>query len=272
MKLEIKALTSKEHFVLTQQLESDLNAFWAEFHIIAFDVQRMWRTAINKSKAPARHKAGYIQEVQVIEKSDNKWIIQSEGEFTDLVEVGHAPWDLKKGLLRSKSARRSKDGSLYTIVPFRHYAKDLSAAGIYEDVSAIDKDHESLVGTMKTVVSKRYREVGHRQEENAFGQTVKRAIYSKNPARYNKKSRVPKKQKKFQGIVKTGSKKQTGYMTFRIVSSKSPESSWIHPGYKGQNIFSSISGKIESMVKRKLQTALMKDIAMGGRDTMEIVR
>lgn len=242
---------SKQEFEVFSQFS--LNNFWATFHVAAYEFQKEWRLAVLNSGAPGGHKDGYIKEIKISSPDEGNWVVESEGWYTDLVEEGHGPWDLKKGLLSSDRARRAKDGSIYTIVPMRHNVKELKAAGVYQDVADIGKEFNEAMGVAQQIASQKYRVIGFKFEDNAYGKTIRRAVYQPGATRVDAPG-------KFQGIVKTGDTGQGGYLTFRVVSTKSDQSSWIHPGYKAEPVFDSVASSFENKLRKKLQNALLKDM------------
>ena len=184
----------------------------------------------------------YIEGIQDPELNKNVAIIRLEGWLPNALEDGLSPFDMKKGLLQGPKARRSKEGNPYTIVPFG--MKSAGAAGPSPPVMPAG--------------------VYGRAKKLEFGQSLKLPIKWEDLGRKTRKSPNPAKWesykwktspyagvtkvRKYPGMLPTSKAGQmAGYKTFRVVSSKSDPSSWIHPGFRARGIVDKAAANFESI-------------------------
>lgn len=178
------------------------------------------------------------------------------------LENGRGPWDMKPMLLNGPKARVSKKGTRYNIIPFRHGASNSFAPssnampmpkGIYQQA-------RELKASVRQGTAMKWG-----------GRLPATGTPGKNPTTgYQHKHDV------YEGMVrieKTYEKAtQSKYMTFRIVSEKSDQKSWWHPGYQAHHIAKGVSdycrpaveGMIKAAAERDLQSAI-DSISLGVR-------
>jgi len=129
----------------------------------------------------------------------------------DGIESGFESFDIKPGLLRSPKAKRAKDGDPYMDVPF---------------------EHRTTKRGKGTHVASRYRRdkiKAAAKEAASMGEALRIFTRGKKTIHSDMK------------VTPTGEAQ-----TFRRVSKKSPESSWIHPGRpEGLGIFKRTAEEIE---------------------------
>lgn len=255
--------------------------FWAEFHRMPLLVKNRWVDMVMSSGALPRFKQGYAGEIQIVNTDRISYKILSEGEFTRRIEEGVQPYDLKPGMLASPRAREGKNGR-YIRIPFRHSAKSLKAAGVYNKARNLDRERSEASGGARVSVSRMMR-TGTFQDTNADGQIVSRAMYrpaarrldassmkryrnegKKNPA--TKWPRGVSSPNVLHGLVKSGSPRHTQYMTFRTVSEKTPQFKWIHPGFKAHPVFDKVLASAMPQIEKRLKDAMMKDLAAAKMD------
>ncbi len=198
---------------------------------------------------------------------------------TDLLEKGHGLIDLKPGLLRGPKSRAGKEGR-YNIVAFRHgapgsdpFRNNPMPISVYktftQDVKQADAQRkagsQAIPGTSYT--SKSSATPGDRSY--TWG------------ARFDKTSQLGRKTKeikqkgktvghytlktgKYAGMVRlqqsTTKSRRGGYMTFRIVSSRSDPSSWIVPEQEPWPIRKVVTDFMRPFAEGILKEALEADI------------
>ena len=133
-------------------------------------------------------------------------------------ETGFDGFDQKSYLFRHKKARRSKEGYLYNIIPFRHEPKG-------ERGQRDTNYHQELQETIKGM-QKINREIYDRS-----GRPIGTVVGKANKNVEGITSGLIKVRKKYKKV------NQNQYLTFRVISEKSPHDSWAHPGYKGIKAF-----------------------------------
>lgn len=156
-----------------------------------------------------------------------QWTLRNDAPYAEGLEVGFPERDLKRCLPTAPRARRAKDGSLYLIVPFRHGVPGTRGMvpmpqGVYRMARTLQ--HSRTLGAPTTRTS-------------ATGYEVPRFTYRWN-GRLTAQSLSgagigPAAVRRFEGMVRMGRKGHTSYLTFRVMSEKSPVGSWIRPATPG---------------------------------------
>lgn len=156
------------------------------------------------------------------------WAIGNKMQAARSLEEGHDAYDQKATLFNgtSKRARRAKDGSLYLVIPFRHGVP--GTRGIKpmpKEVYAMAKRMEfsRVLGAPSIRTS-------------ATGWEVPRWTYRWND-RLTEKGlaalNASGSTSRYSGMVRMSKSGHTSYMTFRVMSTKSPASSWVRPAAPG---------------------------------------
>ncbi len=185
------------------------------------------------------------------------WNIALDDERAAKVEDGCPAWDMKLGLSRYRKARISKDGTFYLIVPFRHgipTSKNLGRPmpkAIYAQAKQLV--HSRQLGAPATRVS-------------ATGFTVPKFAY-----RWNGKLELSLAQfdlatvKRYGGMYRmnrvSGNSVHTEYITFRVMSQKSPAGSWIRPAVPALNALKQAISQTWVNGRASLEEALSADLA-----------
>lgn len=190
--------------------------------------------------------------------------VTADTPYAQTIETGSAPRDMKPGLLAGPKARRGKNGSIYTIIPFRHGTP-----------GAV---------TMRAMPQEVYREArqlaysritGSRMEKNAWGEMTRRNTYQwgdrLGKTEIGWRSRIaPKGQEYthttsiFSGMVRMGEAKHSQFMTFRVVSSNSPTNSWWSPGVDPKPVAAAVAEMVEPHAMQMIRAAFMEDLATMG--------
>jgi len=173
------------------------------------------------------------------EAGKNVYIIYlAENSPADPFEEGFDKFDMKPGFLNSSKARRTKKGGKYLTIPIQQHPSSQRPGGTRKIV-----DMRSAVASVlkDKTVDKRIEEYNSQ------------AIGLSRFGRVTKYINIP--DPKVAGLVKVQppGKKGSKYYLFRRVSDKSAKQKWIHPGFAGADIFSSldkyVKDGIESIIK-----------------------
>jgi hypothetical protein len=178
-----------------------------------------------KAPSPATAKGVFRNQTGVL-----SWALGNASRNAESVEFGREEYDMKKCLATAPRARRAKDGSMYLVIPFRHATSDAktNAAGrtgtgmrampkkVYEAAKGLSRSmrvgtaftRESATGF--TVPAWGYQWQGRISEKTLLAMGLDAATAKRNA-----------------GMVRFGKKGHSSYMTFRVMSQKSPASSWI---------------------------------------------
>jgi hypothetical protein len=128
-------------------------------------------------------------------------------------------------MLSGKNVKVSKDGHLYVIVPFRHGTPgSVTMKPMPQEIAKQAKKLTSST-SIGRVGGKLITNWGSRLNEPEHGRRSKISTPDRPFAPYTWKTGP------YHGMVKTGGKGHTQYMTFRVVSSKTPADSqaWAQP-------------------------------------------
>ena len=99
--------------------------------------QRKWMSyASGKEDLPSggkvrSHSGRYLRSIQLEEDGDHSFTIFSDDPKAMDIEEGRDAWSMIDKLHTSHKVRRSKKGTLYLIVPFRHGTPDTVVVGEY---------------------------------------------------------------------------------------------------------------------------------------------
>jgi hypothetical protein len=181
------------------------------------------------------------------------------GKTFDLVkdiEDGKPSRDMKPAILRSGSARTTKEGVHYVIIPFRH--------GSGESVH-----FKSNIGpTAKKVVRER-GELSESTWSPAGGLSPFAKLMREKEVMGPKRAKVivgsggttrsyTWQRRQFAGLRNYGAARHSQYMTFRTVSDRSDPNSWIYPAMPANPIFRSMATAMEPIVRKNVEDSIRR--------------
>lgn len=178
--------------------------------------------------------------------------------WSEWMEKGAKAFDMKNTHPYGKKSRVSKDGTPYLIIPIRHGTPGTERNPMPKEIySAVRSAIKAGEFTKSQVVNSQ-----DHTEKNYGGQNVWRASYKWG-------SRLTGLSQEFQnleGLVWFNKKSSGGgylnssYMTFRIISAKSPEGAWIMP--EKPAIIPHVIESTKDTVAELLQAAIRKDLGI----------
>jgi hypothetical protein len=188
---------------------------------------------------------------QKVSASTQSFEITLVGRMPNNFEFGMPSFDMKSvrpGWLGGAKARRAKDGSFYTVIPFRHSTSSETNMAYTGKARAV-----STPTNLKNQLRSAVREYGlDRMIRTATGQVARGSV-----------SRIPKSapvHPYLQGLTRIQNTTRTGgssqLMTFRVMSENSNPSSWIHPGIKAANLLPEVENWVDNQLDRILETIL----------------
>ena len=183
------------------------------------------------------------------------------------IEDGTSPHDLKSALHTSHQVRRSKDGKLYLIIPFRHGTPRMATgeAGRGSQRATLHSMPMSTYQRAKELALSRrvggyvepsvhgggrkaYRNVYQWGEKlTGMADTGRRAGWKTSP--YEGMVRFPREEPSVSGSI---------YMTFRVMSEKS--TGWIHPGTPPMHLAQRTANEMKAPVTGIIQNGFEKDL------------
>lgn len=180
------------------------------------------------------------------------------------IEFGKPAWDMKPMLLNGPKARLSKSGHVYNIIPFRHGVPGKSGANAH--FQQMPKDIHQMARQLKPTISAGRHIVQYGGKlagtEGKYPRQTKTVAMtgphgSIRLAKYTHKTGI------YEGMVRVesgyGKVRQSQYMTFRVVSDKSPMASWWHPGRAAQPHINFIVGHCKPVIEKMLTDAAHLD-------------
>ncbi len=195
------------------------------------------KTKLHKSRAD------YLSGLRMTKPQRNVAMIELIGTVPNMVEAGVGAFDMKSGFEKSKNATAKKDGGWYLTVPFQHaWSGALGEASYFS-------------GVMPAAVHAAASRLGDKERLNASSlpgglgaPSSRKAVVgeSREFAEYKNKSSI------YSGMIKSTKAGHTGYTTFRRVSDKSDENSWVHSGIEERDLF----GKAE------MNTNILREVDM----------
>lgn len=167
-------------------------------------------------------------------------------------------YDMKKTHPYGLKSRVSNKGIPYLIIPFRWGTPNGKGTKRRWSSFIPQKEYDSIVKGFELSTVKE-RDINNlRFEKNAKGQMVERA-------RYKWKSRLKESDSwddRATGMVRMKDIRGSTYFTFRIISAKSPEGSWLYhrDGTEGINILAALERTVRPKVEKIIETALKTDL------------
>ncbi|HGX3708886.1 TPA: hypothetical protein ACNEJR_003647 [Escherichia coli] len=261
----------------------------AAVNAVGMKLAATWVEEVQKAKLWSVEKDQYAQSI--------KW--QMTGDFTGYVEAGYK-WakeiedgrparDLKKMLGTSLKVRRTKQGTRFLVIPFRHNIKKMPPE-LYAQAKALEASKVTgsgfrrsgeIVGFGMKAMPKAY------QKKNPFltnistrqAQTVKKATYQwggriqagffgPNPNKTlpgngaNPRSPYDTAAGMVRFDTSSGAQKSSAYLTFRVMSEKSQ--GWIVPMQPGQKIAKKALDKVKPQAEKLFGQAVAAFAKNGG--------
>lgn len=227
-------------------------------------VQTEWVTGVNASHSKDGWKNHYVNAIHMTDIRPLSVTVTAEGtpftRYAKFVESGVPRRDMKPSLINGPHSRQGKGGR-YNIIFMRKFTPgSKSPQQMSPEVYARAKKLDFYD------VKKRYRVTGVGSDIDMGGGTVKRKTYTRG------KSLPRGEADNMGGLVKTGSRGQTQYGTFRVVSWRSPANSWIYPQVPATPVFQPLLSRIRGATVKMMQTGLAMDIEAGVKVMQERVK
>lgn len=275
----------KTHLVLSQTM--------AALQFLSAAYQERWVGAAQGAMALpglpflVHSKGGYARSIQRRQISPTVWEVfsgyttKTGRGVTELLERGHGPIDLKPGLLAGPKSRAMKGGGRYNVVSFRHgtpgsdqfrnnpmplsvyqeFTRQVKAADAAKAAGASEGGGTSYVTKSSATPSgRRYRWGLHYDQESQRGRRSKIVKNRKGRpvGHYTWASG------KYAGMVRleqsTARSRRGGYMTFRVVSSKSDPMSWVVPAQPPWPVRDAVIESMRDIAEGMLREALEADL------------
>lgn len=206
-----------------------------------------WKDSVHKARLWSGEKEPYVESITWSMTGTYSAEIVSDYRLAAEIENGRPRKDLKAVLPTAKKARRSKKGSLYLIIPFRHNVPTASGEGahapqmpqhVYSQAKGLSPSRVLAPGSKKPA-----------QRVSATGHLVPQHSYNwggRLPAGLVPKSKPHHKTDRYAGMTRfdtsSGKQKSSAYMTFRVMSEHS--NGWIIQPRQGLYLAKGVTDKL----------------------------
>jgi hypothetical protein len=188
---------------------------------------------------------------EALQVTEDSFSIELQGTAQQL-ENGFAAFDLKEALLTGPNAKRSKDGTLYADVPFRHGAKANATRlkGMPLHIKAVvDKAvrRQARAAQRAGKPSPAEMRVTGRIAGGTYRQQRRNTDGSTSTVNVRRKTSI------YSDMLRIKSGSSAMYKTFRRVSERSKAQSWWHPGFAGVHAFKQVRDDVRNVLRQVLK-------------------
>jgi hypothetical protein len=204
----------------------------------------------------------YARSIRINRLGPFQYEIFSEAKIAQRIEEGTPEHDMKLTHPFGPRSRVSKEGVPYLIIPLRWGTpksgfKNIMPESVYSAVKKFKK--------MKTLVS---ADKSTKQTPNEKGQMVGRAQYNRgfNRLKGMDINGTIEQKIRMDGMVRstddTGKDKSGGYFTFRVISAKSPASSWIRKEQPPRPVTKAVADYSQKFIGEIVNAAILEDLGL----------
>lgn len=205
-----------EQLILTEDQTAALSHY--VLSNIADEYMRYWEKNIDQNLHKTRSE--YRKAIFTEQPDDTSVVFgmtPRQSKLGMMLEEGASSYDMKEGMARSAKKKPKKGGGWYITVPFRHATSEAVAESM-TFAGKMPSEIQKLVQTAGRPLNLADLPADYRERKTSWaGYKHKAAIYEGLHRR---------------DISATDKEKRGGYYTFRRISDKSEENSWMHPGFK----------------------------------------
>lgn len=216
-----------------------------------------WIEAVQRAKLWSGERDAYAKSISYRMTGDFSAVVEAKYRHAEEIENGRPARDLKTMLNTSMKVRRSKDGTRYLIIPFRHNTpgNDAHAKSMTPQVYAQAK---MLSLSAITGHGRRVSGTGAWSTETKSEATVRQRSYN-----WGDRLSGPGIGRNQQGMVRmntaTGEgKRSSQYLTFRVMSEKS--NGWIVKAQPGQQIAKGVSEDMQPKAEAAIAEAIKRSL------------
>ncbi|UCE64929.1 MAG: hypothetical protein JSU85_08565 [Candidatus Zixiibacteriota bacterium] len=167
------------------------------------------------------------------------------------IQDGYSPFDMKPGFLRSPKAKKSKEGKKYFIMSFRNTVPGgAGIAGKVMSPSVHKAAMNKMIGNQIQRGSRFSDQMGTKEDPSDFGLINSRGYEWQNGPYAGMTNIVSSKE----------GKKHSVYRTFRVISEKSDQDSWWHPGMESNDVIGSTVKYVTPYIAEGLKRAAKSEV------------
>lgn len=246
--------------------------------IVGKQVAVRWVEEVQKAKLWSGEKDAYAQSISWKMTGDFSGYVEATYKYAKEIEEGRPARDLKRMLGTSLKVRRTKTGSRFLVIPFRHNIKSMPPA-LAAQAKALEASSITGMGTRRsgeiTALSPKFgmQALGEKRQRRSpflsnpttkkaqmvaqaqyqWGGRIKAGFFGPNP-----KGKTDIAAGMVRMDTSSGKQKSSQYMTFRIMSEKSQ--GWIVPQQPGQYIAKKVVDKIRPEAEKFFQKAMAAQV------------
>lgn len=191
--------------------------------------------------------------IKIEQHGDFEAEIYTESPYMTQIQNGQKEFDMKETHPYGRKSRVSKKGVPYLIVPFRWGSPNGNGEKRAHFSNFMETDIHNLVKSKKKF-GRSSENGGWHYEKNFAGEDVARAEYDwgdRLEAAGN-----------MNGLVAFPDAKGSTYFTFRIISAKSPEDSWIRKGVPANDVVGALERKYAPEVAEIVEEGVKADLGI----------
>lgn len=257
-KLEVTAIVNKQVFPLLNQA----------VRAVAQQTAADWQKAVYGAKLWSGEKDAYAQSISWKMTGDFNAVVEATYKHAEEIETGRPARDLKRMLNYSLKVRRTKSGTRYLYIPFRH-----NTPGNNAHAKAMPQDIYDLA---KMLAPSSITGQGSRVSGTGAYSTQTRKLLTVPQNKYHWGQRLPAglspklkdhhatdihaSMYRFDTSTPGGAKSST-YLTIRTMSEKSK--GWIVPAQPGQNIARGVTEAMQPKAAAAFAEAIKRTLAKG---------
>ncbi|ENW4943687.1 hypothetical protein ACFLMW_003838 [Salmonella enterica] len=241
--------------------------------VVGKQVANRWVEAVYKAKLWSGEKDAYAQSISWKMNGDFSGYVEATYKYAKEIEEGRPSRDLKRMLGTSLKVRRTKAGTRFLVIPFRHNLKNMPPA-LAAQAQALTASKvtgmtqrrsgeitgfgmkPAKVQTPFLSNPKTHGPMMVNQAQYKWGNRIAAGFFGPNP-----KGKVDIAAGMVRMDTSSGKQKSSAFMTFRIMSEKSQ--GWIVPPQPGQWIARDVIAKIAPEAEKLFQKAMALDVKKG---------
>lgn len=246
---------------------------------VGFKLEATWKEEVYKAKKMwSGEKDLYANSIAWTQTKPFGGVVEANYKWAEEIENGRPSRDLKKMLNTSLKVRRTKAGTRFLIIPFRHNIKAMPAQ-LYSQAKALEaskvtgsklrRSGEIVGKSMQPLPKVQQRKSPFLSNPNTKGaMMVKKSMYSwggRLAAGYfgpNPKGKTDIAAGMVRFDTSSGAQKSSQYLTFRVMSEKA-HGKWIVPPQPGQPIARSALEKVSPLAEAAFKAAIAYQVKNG---------
>ncbi len=231
-----------------------------------------WRQAVYRAKLWSGEKDAYAGSISYRMTGEFSATIEATYKHAVEIETGRPQRDLKKMLDTSMKVRRTKDGTRFLIIPFRHNVKSMpqdvrTAAKALTPSSIVGRGQRRAGEIVSARVGMGMLPLGEkRQRQSPFAsdlKTKKAAMVERRDYSWGGRLEGANVPRNMQGMVRmnnsTPGQNRSSYLTFRVMSEKSR--GWIIPAQPGQFIAQKVAADMQPKAEAAFAEAVRRSLS-----------